>query len=169
MPLRLFSGALLGGKFKCCDTVAASPNQLLHLRFVQYACWRCHRACHIYRVDDPDLLSRHGQPIAGFDESFREPAEYHPGVLRGVREFQGTAEGRKLLLGQIKRRYNKEAEQSYMSQGCPHCDVLFGESYLRDTRDAHTVAALCVPVDLPKPLSREGAHWCYSEHGVFCE
>ncbi len=169
MPLRLFTAALLGGKFKFCDTVAASPNQLLHLRFVRYVCWRCHKACHIYRVETDGLLSLHGEPIAYFGDSFRERAEYHPGVLRAICEFQRTAEGRKLILGQIKRRYNKEAEQSYMSQGCPHCDVLFGESYLRDTRDAHTVAALCVPVDLPKPLSREGAHWCFSEHGVFCE
>lgn len=172
MPLRSFTAALLSGKFKCCDTVAAAPNQLLHLRFVEYECWRCHRACHVYRVDNDGLLSLHGEPIADFGESFREPAEYHPGVLRGVREFQRTTEGRKLLLGQIKRRYSKTQKRSYMSQGCPHCDALFGEWFLSmepDTWDTHTVAALCVPVDLPQPLSRDVPHWCYSEHGVFCE
>ncbi len=172
MPLRLFTAALLGGKFKFCDKVAASPNQVLHLRFVEYECWRCHKACHIYRVENDGLLSLHGKPIAGFGESFGEPAEYHPGVLRAVGEFQRTAEGRELILGQIKRRYSKTQKRSYISQGCPHCHALFGEWPLLmelDIWDTHTVAALCVPVDLPEPLSRDAPHWCYSEHGEFCE
>lgn len=39
-------------------------------------------------------------------------------------------------IGQIKRRYSKTMKQSYISNGCVHCDSLFGSFYIRPSNDS---------------------------------
>ena len=104
MPLRSFTAALLSEQVQSSATRwRLSPNQLLHLRFVEFVCWRCHRTCHIYRVDNDGLLSIHGEANRGFRGVVPRTSGIPSTCLtRCLRLFSTHEQGRKLILGQIK-------------------------------------------------------------------
>ena len=71
---------------------------------------------HIYYIGHPCGASP--------DDSF------HPNIVTFVKNLKEEDIGKKLLLGDIKERYSKTAQYSYLSFGCFHCDAIFGDFYV---------------------------------------
>ena len=173
LPLAGFAESLLRGRFRFCRLTRALPEQEVHLRFVEYECWRCKRPCHVFRVPyerDGIFRSVHGGDFSvcgTCGESFEHTIE----VLDAVRAFLQGPEGSILRVGTVKRRYSHTRRREYLSQGCPYCDALFGDWFLfaePDIWEAPAVAEMRATVRLRTPLVVEKPHWCYSETGRFC-
>ncbi|MEX2213481.1 MAG: competence protein CoiA family protein [Phycisphaeraceae bacterium] len=173
MSIRQFAAAMLSGLFKFCESASALDRQAMKVQFFDYKCWKCHHECHAYRVtnDQCGLITQHGDAIAYIEEAFQEGAEYSPDALQAVHNYLRSEAGRQLRLGAIKTRFSKTAGRSYMSQGCPNCDALFGEFYLRHEPEgfaAEPIVDLNISVTLPHPVVRDQPHWCYSPTKEFC-
>ena len=92
-------------------------------------CWRCHQT-------SPVILGCHHpltQAPHGATSSFLD-------VLTGPRYERLRAD---IGLGPIKKRYSRAARGSYLSQGCGHCDALFGSFHLDEQlTEAHADGVL---------------------------
>ena len=156
-----FVSALLTGELRFRARAAAH----LRISFVDMDCWRCRRPAHIYYATQttrcgheiPFALTRDG--VGGDVDPFDET------VLALVRQWL-AADGRSagIGLGAIKRRYSKTVGGSYLSFGCPHCDAIFGDWFVRqETRNAMLDQYACATFDVDIPMIGAGerqAHWC---------
>jgi hypothetical protein len=86
-------------------------------------CWRCRRSTtiligitvHHPRCGEIGYVSASDAGVLG-----RFMREVDPDVLK------------RLGLGVIKRRYSRTAEDTYLSQGCAHCDALLGSFFIQE-------------------------------------
>lgn len=53
-------------------------------------------------------------------------------ILELVRQFIESHPEKGVVMGEVKERYSKTRDESYMSFGCPKCDGLLGDWYLDD-------------------------------------
>jgi hypothetical protein len=53
-------------------------------------------------------------------------------ILELVKQYIANHPEKGIVMGEVKERYSKTVNDSYMSFGCPNCDSIFGEWYLRD-------------------------------------
>ena len=102
-------------------------------------CWRCHQpgpvilGCH-----HPTTKTPHRASTAFLD------------VIAGSRYQNLRAE---IGLGPIKKRYSRTARGSYLSQGCGHCDALFGSFHLDEQlTEAHASGELDT-LEWPTPIA----------------
>lgn len=127
------------------------PLVLLHAN----ACWRCHKeglaVVLAFPLDDEDQAAmdaaeaiwNQGVDTSGEDADWLDLNSQmalacgegtvgllsggevaHPLVLEQTRAFSRTLP---LKLATFKERYSKTVEARYLSQGCPHCDALWGD------------------------------------------
>ena len=54
-------------------------------------------------------------------------------LVKGIRKFVDEHRKMDIALGEIKPRYSKTVNDSYMSFGCKYCDSLFGNFFINDT------------------------------------
>lgn len=159
--IRRFVSALLAGEVRFRARVAAH----LRVSFVDMDCWRCRRPAHIYYAmqttrcghEIPFALTRDGagSEVEPFDET----------VLALVRQWLGgDGRGTGIRLGAIKKRYSKTVGGSYVSFGCPHCDAIFGEWFVREeTIGAMLDGYACAGFEIDVPMVGAGerqTHWC---------
>ena len=53
-----------------------------------------------------------------------------PALIDRIKQHIGSVQN----VGEIKMRFSKTLERSYMSNGCAHCDALFGQHFELHTR-----------------------------------
>lgn len=83
-------------------------------------CWKCHKISHsVYAVE-----------IIYMDTYIQLHTHVEPQLLD---KFDHTIL-KQYQLGEVKERYSKTMQQSYLSEGCFYCDALFGKFYLSDSR-----------------------------------
>ncbi|MDX6453836.1 MAG: hypothetical protein QOH16_3885 [Gaiellaceae bacterium] len=160
--VREFVTLLLGGKIRYSATVSAN----LRVSFVDYACWKCKLPAHIYYAQQ---LSRCGHSL-GWDpaDQWQDADVFDPAVLRLVKQWlarEGSGAG--IRLGAIKKRYSKTVEQRYLSFGCPHCDAIFGNFFIRNdlldaVLDDYHVARIETEGQATGGRQR---HWCFPQDG----
>lgn len=172
VPLRSFASALLNRKVKFCERTKAAQTQRLTISFYPYECWKCKRSCHAFQVANEAMavLSVHDVGIAYLGDAFPNGADCCSEALEIARRTKSDDEGNPLLLGQIKNRYSRTINRSYLSQGCPHCDAIFGDHYLGTELLYRTpVLTQEFVAHIPKSFDVEQPHWCYSETREFCD
>ncbi len=59
-----------------------------------------------------------------------EDIDKSPNIISAIKEIIQSDEGKDIKIGEIKNRYSKTIENSYLSFGCFYCDALFGDYYL---------------------------------------
>lgn len=127
-------------------------------------CWRCKRPAHIYYAQQ---WSRCGHELGyAFPAEPQETVdEFDPQVRALVQRWlaaEGSAAG--IRLGPIKPRYSHTMETSYLSFGCPHCDALFGDFFVRgEVLEAvvEDYATARFEVEVPAlDLDGQQGHWC---------
>jgi hypothetical protein len=165
-PLRQFVSTLLAGKVRFSGRAIAR----LRVSFVEMDCWRCHRRGHVYYAQQ---LSCCGHEI-GFALA-SEPRDsgvdpLQPEVIAVVRNgLAGAGRGSGIALGAIKKRYSRTVESSYLSFGCPHCDALFGDWFVREAvLDAAIDDYACARFEVERPMlggADVQGHWCLPPDG----
>lgn len=127
-----FVSALLHEKIQWVETVR---NEVWR-RFVFFPmkCWRCkEQAIAFYYKDFTRTFCECGKYSGGGAPALSSPVRpshkgFDQSLLPWVTRYANKHE---LPVGAVKKRYSKTLERSYLSQGCPHCDALFGNHYLR--------------------------------------
>jgi hypothetical protein len=147
--------------------VRFSATQMVRMRvsFIDMDCWSCRRRAHIYFVHEH---SRCGWEPSSLQYSDADP--FDPVVVALVQRWL-AAEGRAagIQLGAIKSRHSRTMETSYLSFGCPHCDKLFGDWFVRDAvMEAHLYDQEVAGFDVEArstSLIEQQAHWCLPADG----
>lgn len=185
--VREFVGLLLSQRVRFSPTLRTR----LKVCFVDMPCWRCGVIGHFYYARQMSVC---GHAIAGHvtrsgevDNNVVDP--FDPAVRSLVEEWlasDGSSAG--VSLGEIKPRYSKTANESYMSFGCADCDAIFGEWFVRREmldalydEDQLTQFEAEAPFIAPpvheedeeesawdKWASEAQAHWCVMRDGAHC-
>ena len=102
-------------------------------------CWRCQRTTDI--IFEICIGSNYGDYRYELRvEDFEEHEDLLQDILSRLPE--------ELALGEIKQRYSRTAEDAYLSNGCSHCDALFGKFYAhRYVFDAKRVRTFNMQID----------------------
>lgn len=165
IPLSEFVSALLSGKLKFCDELRATKQQKIRMVFTETECWRCKKTFHIYYLHA--LKSACGDEI-GIDLFNRQ-------MIAMAIDFVKSPEGQHIELGYIKKRYSKTVNDSYISFGCPHCDAIVGDFFLRHEilmeapyYEDEAPAILEREITLSNQIGHAYAHWCFPETQPFC-
>ena len=130
IPVREFVRLLLEGNVRFATTTL----RRVRVRFLETDCWRCKKTSHIYEVSEMIRCgysdSRRTDP-GEWLPVYGTEAKFAPDILQAVNRWlttEGSAAG--VRLGQIKKRYSRTMQSSYMSFGCPSCDALFGSWFI---------------------------------------
>lgn len=174
VPLTVFIGEFLGGRIRFCPTARTKVEQSLRLVFFEMKCWKCQTINHIYYSEGTLLAACNAviEPEEGLWES--DHIEYRPEIVAAAKRFLATPAGTHLHLGEIKRRYSRTVNDSYLSFGCYKCDSIFGDWYVMEARmeavyglgqvaRSEGTIRLAHGIELPIP------HWCFSVGGDFCD
>lgn len=104
--------------FEALEMVADGLPRPMGILF-ENSCWKCSRTGLAFFIDMPACLITGGDP-------FR-----YPGIVREISLALGGIHDQ-LRLGTVKRRYSRTVGEAYLSQGCPHCDALWGHFPLQE-------------------------------------
>lgn len=172
-----------GPKVKISETICVSIEQLLkavisgHLqiedeiivnkvkvRFVPIDCYWCHTTHYYYFVNGvvfqgiPSLETTSGMYSADISVDCFEPI-----IVEGVKRYLSQHPELNYPMGEIKERYSKTRNESYLSFGCPECDGLLGDWYLNDGVIDYNYEPddeFVHLIDLPEPgLKLHMPHW----------
>ncbi|WP_157151513.1 hypothetical protein [Brachyspira sp. SAP_772] len=86
------------------------------IRFIEVECWKCNEKYNIYYVM-PD------------EKKFNNNLIFNNEVISKVKEF---IKKNNLIFGDIKERYSNTRNEKYISFGCPKCDAICGDYYLKE-------------------------------------
>ncbi|WP_392476290.1 competence protein CoiA [Nostoc sp. C110] len=172
-PLSQFVEDLLSRRIRFCDHYQIKKTQNAKIVFFPTECWKCKKQSYIYYLENP-YYTCCGEEVE--DYCCEIPRRFRPEVIAAVRSFLKTDAAKKIRMGEIKTRYSKTVEDSYISFGCSWCNALFGEFYYfgevnnaiyGDDGSNHTFWETQLTVTDSNILDYE-AHWCYPENGDFC-
>lgn len=173
LSLHNFLEQFLCGNIKFCEFARTLPTQRVKLVFYEMPCWKCKAMNHIYYVDTTFYSACHA--VIHPDETLwnSDKNEYHPEIIALAREFIKT-EGNHLKLGEIKNRYSKSVEDSYVSFGCYKCDSIFGDWFAMEAQmeavyDYRQVATVEKEIKLGENIELPIPHWCYPGELPFCD
>lgn len=170
--LQNFVGSLLNRKIRFCENYRLQPKQEVEINIFETDCWKCKKLQHLYTVSQ-NLLSvcAHDMYVMGSLWS-SDDMDKSPAIVAAVRNIMKSPEGADIKIGEVKHRYSKTINGQYLSHGCYYCDAIFGDFFLTTEKaygsNAPDRSIFKRVVDLGT-VKHEGAHWCYSENGLFCE
>lgn len=100
--------------------------------FEQIECYFCHEPHYIHYVRY--LIDEKGKKwdLAYIDDCDLPDLRFGKEILEVVKSYIENHPEKGVVMGEVKKRYSRTMEQSYMSFGCPKCDGILGDFYLRD-------------------------------------
>jgi hypothetical protein len=147
-------------------------KQLVNLVFYEMECWKCHELNHLFYVENPFYSACNAKikPAEALWES--NSIEYRPEIIQLAQKFIESRKDLNLKLGQIKERYSKTVENSYMSFGCYKCDSIFGDWFVMEAK----IDLMYVPnelthqeeIELKEIFELPIPHWCFPDNNQFC-
>ena len=157
---------------KFCQHVKRSPK--IDVKFLKMDCWNCGAENYIYHIWP--LKS-----VCNADLNYKDALWdsdnliFHPVIVRKINEYVNSDRGKHLPIGEIKERYSRSAEHSYLSFGCCECDAIFGDYYVKETilesqyYEDLIVDHVEIEVNDDEIMQAELPHWCHSNTLTFCE
>lgn len=172
LPLRDLVDILLKSKLKFCKQLRLKPKQEVTIVFFETSCWKCHKPQHLWTVKQ-SLASVCNQSFYFMDSMWdNEDIDKSPKIHKEVKQFLQTEKGKNLKIGQLKKRYSKTVNNSYLSHGCFYCDTIFGDFFLNSEKlhgqNEQNNIRHKVEIEF-EIIKQEEKHWCYSDIGQFCE
>jgi hypothetical protein len=160
--VREFVGLLLRGKVRFSETQTVR----LRVSFIDMDCWKCRKPAHIYFVRQHNRCGWAPNSLR-----YADVDEFDPAVLALVRQWlAGEGRGTNVKLGEIKPRYSRTMETSYTSFGCPHCNSIFGDWFVREAvMEAHLYDQEVAGFDVERQAlgnADQQGHWCLPADGV---
>ena len=120
----------------------ALENKIVHLTkakitavdvlFEQVECYFCHEPHFIHYVRY--LIDEKGKKrdLAYVDDYDLPDLRFGEEILDVIKYYIDSHPEKGIVMGEVKKRYSRTMEQSYMSFGCPKCDGILGDFYLND-------------------------------------
>ena len=96
--------------------------------FFMKECWKCHLPYDAYFIVRLGLGPNH--QMTDFPGSIINPLE--PTIVDAVKKYLQEHPELRYLMGEVKSRHSSVVGDNYMSFGCPHCDAIYGDFYLKD-------------------------------------
>ncbi len=174
LQLHDFLEQFLSGNIKFCDVARTTPEQKIKLVFFEMECWKCKAMNHIYYVET-SFRSACNAVIHSYETLWGSDKNAHrPEIIALAREFIATEEGKHIKLGEIKRRFSKTIQDSYLSFGCYKCDSIFGDYYVMEAEMEAVygygqVATIERSIKLGTNIELPIPHWCYPGELRFCD
>lgn len=174
LPLQDFLRNFLSGKIRFCDVARTAREQRVRLVFYEMECWKCKAMNHLYYVE-PTFRSACNAAIHSDESLWGSGKNAHrPKIVALAREFIRTGQGKHIKLGEIKRRFSKTVQNSYMSFGCYSCDSIFGDWYVMEAEfevayGYGQVATIDESIELDEIIELNIPHWCYPGKLPFCD
>ncbi|MFJ1426602.1 competence protein CoiA [Capnocytophaga canimorsus] len=169
--LKSFVGHLLKGHFKFCEHITLKSQEIT-LIFFRTRCWKCKKHQDCWTINR-NLTTTCGQRInLGFSNWDDTDIDKSPEIYQAVKQFLQTERGKKLKIGELKRRYSKTVRRNYLSHGCVYCDSIFGDNFLEIEKEEakHNPKNIKHKVKVVfKNVKQKQEHWCFSENKEFCE
>ena len=110
----------------------------LKVRFIGRTCYACQRNHFIYIVTGVKCSSKPYMQLTMKENGpnyIQEIAdELSPEVVRSVQQYLSEHKELNIPMGNIKERYSRTMNETYLSFGCPHCDAIVGDHYLFDSK-----------------------------------
>lgn len=88
-----------------------------------------------YLVDEKGIKHDYARMGYGYDEDEEEKLpdlQFGDEILGMVKRYIAEHPEKKIVMGEVKERYSRTKNESYMSFGCPKCDGLVGDFFLND-------------------------------------
>lgn len=174
LPLRIFVEQFLKGKIRFCEIARTKLEQTVKIVFFEMPCWKCKAINHIYYVDTSFRAACNAiiRPDEYMWSSDRQ--EFTPEIIKAAKDFTETEQGQMLHLGEIKLRYSKSVDDSYVSFGCYKCDSIFGDYFVREAEmeamyGYGQVVTIESTIKLQDTITLPLQHWCYPESYAFCD
>jgi hypothetical protein len=107
--------------------------------FEQIECWHCHKPHFVFytrylvdengtRYDDDDFDNE----CIENNELNIPNLQFGNEILELVKKYINEHPEKNIIMGEVKERYSKTSNQSYISFGCPNCDAIVGDWFLND-------------------------------------
>ena len=171
-PLKSLVSQLLNGRVKFCEHICLKPKQEITIVFFETSCWKCNQTQHCFTVEKNQLTlcNQDFHVVSSLWDN--DDFDKNPQIYEAVKTFLKSESGKELKVGELKKRYSRTVQDSYVSHGCYYCDAIFGDFFLCSEKSEM--------IDDPKNirykteinfgiLKNDGKHWCVSEDGKFCE
>ena len=104
--------------------------------FEQIDCWRCHIPYFIfyvrYLVDEKGVRYDDNETDFEYCGNDVPNLQFGTEIVELVKRYINEHPEKNILMGEVKERYSNTTKENYMSFGCPKCDGIFGDFYLRD-------------------------------------
>lgn len=146
--------------------------QTVKLVFYEMRCWKCKELNHLYYVETPFYSSCNARIKQEEALWASNNIEYRPEIVALARKFVESTSALNLRLGQIKDRFSKTMNKSYMSFGCYNCDGIFGDFHVMeakiDVMDNPNVIKHQGEIELKEAIELNIPHWCFPENRNFC-
>lgn len=171
LPLNSFVKDFINDKIKFCNTLRPLPR--VNVVFVEMPCWKCRSMNHFFYIAPFNSACnteiRHDEAMWTSDK-----LSFHPEILKKIKEYASSEEGKYLNLATIKERYSSMVGKSYMSFGCSCCDSIFGDFHIHNAiADAlygdGVVGKFSFDVDFDLNIKLDVPHWCHPGDHPFCE
>ncbi len=172
LPLKELVDSLLKRKLKFCEHIRLKPKQEVTIVFFETSCWKCGKEQHLYSVEQ-NLLTVCNQHFYVLGSMWGgDDIDKKPQIYDAVKQILKSDEGKHLKVGQLKNRYSKTIQGSYLSHGCFYCDAIFGDFFLNSEKlegqnDPNSIRKKAV-IDFGV-IKEQGQHWCHSDNGQHCE
>ena len=100
--------------------------------FERVECYFCHEPHFIHYVRY--LIDEKGKKrdLAYVDDYDLPDLRFGEEILEVIKYYIDSHPEKGIVMGEVKKRYSRTMEQSYMSFGCPKCDGILGDFYLND-------------------------------------
>lgn len=118
--------------------------------FKETNCYFCQKPHHVYYIKnlvDETGLKCNYNILNYYATTELTDLQFDDNILASVRQYITEHPERGIIMGQVKERYSKTADDTYSSFGCPYCDGIVGKWYLSDLEREDENLAKKTPVD----------------------
>lgn len=172
VSLQLFLENFISNNIQFKSVAKTKSKQEVNLVFYEMDCWKCKEENHLFYVDTPFYSSCNAkiQPDEALWES--KSMEYKPEIIELADKFVESRKDLNIKLAQIKNRYSRTVDKSYMSFGCYKCDSIFGDFFVMEAK----LEIIYGPKDLTykgeinlkENIELSIPHWCLPDNKQFC-
>lgn len=125
LTLSDFTTSIMEGNIRWADNMKV---RYVDVCFVEEDCWKCGTENHIYFISR--MYSEEGIEKSALDfQMEEEDITFNPNVVKAIQAYIANHSELNIKLGDIKQRFSKTRNESYMSFGCCKCDAIFGNYY----------------------------------------
>jgi len=172
LPLKSLVDSLLKRKIKFFEHTRLKPKQKVTIVFFDTRCWKCYEPQHLWTVEQ-NLLTVCNQDYYLMNSMWDDDGiDKVQKIYQAIKQFVKSEIGKNLKIGELKERFSKTIEESYLSHGCFYCDSIFGDWFLNtekiDGRNDPNSIRHAVEIEFGT-MKENRRHWCYSDNGEHCE